>query len=67
MDGGDEVIDVFRIDPTTLPAGSHVTIVAPLAVHAAGTYRLELDPDREIPDLQPFNNTIEVVLTPGRN
>lgn len=66
-DGGDEVIGVFRIGPATLPAGSHVAIVVPLTIHAAGNYRLELDPDREVPDVRPSNNVLEVVLTPGRN
>ncbi len=65
-DGG-SVIGVFRIGPATLPAGGRVTIVVPLTVTAAGSYRLELNPDREAPDVRHSNNVIEVSLQPGRS
>lgn len=63
---GDEVIEVLRIGPATLPAGGRATIVVLVTITASGTYRIELDPGREAPDVQHSNNLLEASLAPGR-
>ncbi len=62
-----EVVSVLRIGPTTLAPGASVTVVTPLEITQPGSYRLEIDPAREIADAQPANNIRQALLVPTRS
>ena len=59
-----ELLSVLRIGPTTLPAQGNATVVTPLTVVERGAYRLELDPENDIPEVDDGNNSYLAVLEP---
>ena len=60
-----DILGVLRIGPTTLEPGGSATVVTPVLVADAGSYRLELDVGDEIAERQEQNNTHTALLIPG--
>ena len=60
-----EILGVLQIGPTTIEAGQRATVVTPVIVVQAGTYRLVLDGTNQIREADESNNARNFLLVPG--
>ena len=59
-----DLVGVLSVGPASLAVGANATVVTPLVIPRAGSYRVELDPANEVAEIQKLNNIRFALLVP---